>query len=92
MYMHIIEMTILRIFHIYNIDEKAWKLSPAYDLTYSNSIGGEHATMIDGNGRNPGIEDILRVAQNIQMDEKKAKSIAENIKEIVENELQEYIL
>ena len=78
--------------YIYNIDEKAWKLSPAYDLTYSNSIGGEHATMIDGNGRNPGIEDILRVAQNIQMDEKKAKSIAENIKEIVENELQEYIL
>ena len=48
--------------------------------------------MIDGNGRNPGIEDILRVAQNIQMDEKKAKSIAENIKEIVENEFQEYIL
>lgn len=29
--------------------------------------------MIDGNGRNPGIEDILRVAQNIQMDEKKQR-------------------
>ena len=77
--------------YIYNIDEKAWKLSPAYDLTYSNSIGGEHATMIDGNGRNPGIEDILRVAQNIQMDEKKAKAIAQDIREIVNDELGEYI-
>lgn len=47
--------------------------------------------MIDGNGRNPGIEDILRVAQNIQMDEKKAKAIAQDIREIVNDELGEYI-
>ena len=64
MYLHIIVMTILRIFlFIYNDNEKVWELSPAYDLTYSNSIGGEHATMVDGNGRNPGMKEILQVAE-----------------------------
>ena len=36
---------------IYNDNEKVWELSPAYDLTYSNSIGGEHATMVAGGQR-----------------------------------------
>ena len=28
----------------------------AYDLTYSSSLGGEHATTINGNGMNPGMQ------------------------------------
>ena len=36
-----------------------------YDLTYSSSIGGEHATCVNGNVWNPGIEDILAVARQI---------------------------
>ena len=39
--------------YLYDEDECSWKLSPAYDLTYSNSIGGEHATTVNGNGVNP---------------------------------------
>ena len=77
--------------YIYDTNNSVWKLSPAYDLTYSNSIGGEHATMVDGNGRNPGMKEILQVARNIQLDEKKAKSIASDIQEIVYNDLREYI-
>lgn len=76
---------------IYNDNEKVWELSPAYDLTYSNSIGGEHATMVDGNGRNPGMKEILQVAENIQLDSRRAKTIAENIYEIVANDLKDYI-
>lgn len=38
---------------LYNSSEKRWMLSPAYDLTYSNSLGGEHATTVNGNGINP---------------------------------------
>ena len=75
----------------YNDNEKVWELSPAYDLTYSNSIGGEHATMVDGNGRNPGMKEILQVAENIQLDSRRAKKIAENIYEIVANDLKDYI-
>ena len=29
-----------------------WKLSPAYDLTFSNGPGGEQSTMVMGEGRN----------------------------------------
>lgn len=31
----------------------AWRLSPAYDLTYSPGPGGEHYLDIEGEGRNP---------------------------------------
>ncbi len=66
------------------IYDKEWRLSPAYDLTYSNSIGGEHATTVSGNGRNPGMEEILQVANKIKLDAEKAKKIAREIQEIVE--------
>ena len=45
--------------YLYDDSEEKWILSTAYDLTYSYSIGGEHATCINGNGRNPGMTDIL---------------------------------
>ncbi len=64
-----------------------WQLSPAYDLTYSSSIGGEHATTVNGNGRNPGMEEILAVAEQIKFDTRRAKTIAEDIQEIVLTEL-----
>ncbi len=67
--------------------ENRWQLSPAYDLTYSHSLGGEHATMVHGNEKNPGMKDILAVAEEIKLDREKAKQIAEEIQEIVEEEL-----
>ncbi len=70
---------------------KEWKLSPAYDLTYSSSIGGEHATTINGNGSTPGMYDIMEVAKKVKMDEKKAQRIADEIREIVVEDLKEYI-
>lgn len=71
-------------------DDK-WQLSPAYDLTYSNSIGGEHATTVNGNGSNPGMEDLLAVAGQIKLDGKKAKRIAEEIGEIIFADLKQYL-
>lgn len=68
-----------------------WQLSPVYDLTYSNSIGGEHATCVNGNGSNPTLEDILEVAKNAKLDIKKAKATAEEIREIVYSDLKEYL-
>lgn len=72
-------------------DENRWKLSPAYDLTYSNSIGGEHATTVNGEGKNPEMEDLLEVAGQIGLDKKKAKNTAEEIREIVVTDLKEYL-
>lgn len=72
-------------------DGEKWHLSPAYDLTYSNSIGGEHATTVDGNGKDPGMEEILSVAKEIKLDQEKAKKWACNIRDCVYEELREYV-
>ena len=68
---------------MYREPEKKWVLSPAYDLTYSSSIGGEHATTVNGNGINPGMDDILAVAKKIGLNITKAKKTASDIKECV---------
>ena len=75
----------------YLYKDGTWELSPAYDLTYSNSIGGEHATAINGNGKNPNIKDVLAVAKNANMNEKKACMIAEEIESIVYQDLSYWI-
>lgn len=69
---------------LYNPEKKGWDLAPAYDLTYSYSIGGEHATTVNGNGYDPGMEDILEVAGRIGLNRRKAREIAEWIKKTVE--------
>ena len=69
--------------YLYLEEEDRFVLSPAYDLTYSYSLGGEHATTVHGNGTNPGMDDILAVADAIGIDRRKAKHIAKNIHECV---------
>ena len=76
---------------IYNEDLNKWELSPAYDLTYSYSINGEHATTINGNGINPGLNDILKVAEKIGLDKKKAEKIAIEIRETVRKDLEIFL-
>ena len=65
---------------LYDEKKKEWHLSPAYDLTYSSSFNGEHATTINGEGKNPTLENILVVAKNIGLKEKQAREIALYIK------------
>lgn len=77
----------------YLYEEKAqrWILSPSYDLTYSNSLGGEHATTVNGNGVNPEMEDILAVAEKTGLNVAKSRKTANEIKECVYEMLGEYI-
>lgn len=77
--------------YLYDEKQGMWYLSPAYDLTYSNSIGGEHATTVYGNGVNPGMKDILSVAKEIGIGKEKAERIAKNIQECVHERLGEYL-
>lgn len=73
--------------YLYVEQERRWVLSPAYDLTYSNSIGGEHATCVNGNGRNPDTKDLVEVGNMAGISESRARQIAEEVAEIVETEL-----
>ncbi len=48
----------------YRMDEQGlWKLSPAFDLTYSFGPGGEHATSVAGHGKNIKRAHLLQVAK-----------------------------
>ena len=40
-----------------------WRVSPAYDLTFSSGPGGEHCSLIMGKGKNPGIKQLLELAK-----------------------------
>ena len=77
--------------YMYKETEKRWVLSPAYDLTYSNSIGGEHATTVNGNGKNPTMEDILAVAKKNGLNITKAKRTVADIQECVSDMLGDYL-
>ena len=72
---------------LYDEQNHQWLLSPAYDLTYSNSIGGEHATTIDGEGKNPTMENILAVAHKNGIKKSRAIEIAYAVKETVQIQL-----
>jgi serine/threonine-protein kinase HipA len=64
-------------------DNNKWQLSPVYDLVYADGMGGEHATMIDGEGRNPSEENILSAAKKADLNDRLAKEIMNEVKEAV---------
>ena len=67
---------------LYDEDKNEWKLSPAYDLTYSSSINGEHATTVNENGKDPGKDDILEVARKANIPPDRAQEIYETVEQI----------
>ncbi len=42
-------------------DTGKWKLSPAYDLTFSSGPRGEQSTMVMGEGRNPTVTHLIKL-------------------------------
>jgi serine/threonine-protein kinase HipA len=55
-------------------EQGLWKLSPAFDLTYSFGPGGEHSTSVVGHGKDITREHLLRVAQKAGIASKKAQA------------------
>ena len=72
-------------------EETGWVLSPAYDLTYSNSQGGEHATCVNGEGKAPKLSDLLKVAEQAGLDAAYAKRRAKEIEEVVMTRLGKHL-
>ncbi len=58
-----------------------WHPSPAYDLTWSTTYFGEHTMTVDGNGRKPGMQELLAVGKAAGMAQKSCRMIAEEIRE-----------
>lgn len=76
---------------LYQEKTKSWRLSPAYDLTFSNTYYGEHTTTVDGNGKDPGLPELLAVGTGAGMGRKTCSKIAEEIRECVCEKLGEYL-
>ena len=64
-----------------------WELSPAYDLTYSTVFGNEHSTSANGNG-NPTMEDVMAIAREFGLADRRAASIAGDIRDATRDLLQ----
>ena len=76
---------------LYNEEEMKYRLSPAYDLTYSNTYFGEHTTSVDGNGKNPSELELLNVGLKSGMKKETCLNIISHIKEKVFEQLKEYL-
>ena len=57
-----------------------WKLSPAYDLTFSSGPRGEQSTMVMGEGRNPNTSHLLKLADEAKIKKDRATKIIEATK------------
>ncbi len=60
-----------------------WRFAPAYDLTFASGPGGEQSTMIMGEGRNPGANELVRLAEAASIEKKEAEEIIEKTRSVL---------
>jgi len=71
--------------HAYLMDaDGRWRLSPAYDLTFSAGPGGEHYLDIEGEGRHPTLSHARTLAQRHGLGEKVVGASIEEVRDAVE--------
>ena len=60
-------------------------------MTYSNTYYGEHTTMVNGNGKNPRIEDVIQVGKAAGLKKDWCEGTALKIRDVVNEHLKEYL-
>lgn len=58
-----------------------WVFAPAYDLVFSYGPGGEQSTLVMGEGKNPGVEHLLRLGKQHRI--KNTASIVDSVRAAV---------
>ncbi|MDD3251058.1 MAG: type II toxin-antitoxin system HipA family toxin [Lachnospiraceae bacterium] len=76
---------------LYDENNKKWKLSPAYDLTYSSTYYGEHTTSVAGNGKNPGETELIKVGTETGIPQSRCRVLMEQVRETVCRDLWNYM-
>jgi serine/threonine-protein kinase HipA len=66
---------------IYDESAMTWRLSPAYDLTYSPGMRGEHATTLNGKGRDITTDKLREFGVQIGLSKSLCRSITAKIRE-----------
>ncbi len=59
----------------------AWKISPAYDLTFSYGPGGEQSTVVMGEGKSPGIDHLQALGRRAEISDAKVEEILERTRD-----------
>ena len=77
--------------YLYDELQGSWKLSPAYDLTYSTTYYGEHTTSVDGCGADPGENELMNVGAGAGLAKKWCAEQIRLIGETVEKNLSKWI-
>jgi serine/threonine-protein kinase HipA len=60
-----------------------WSLSPAYDVTFSGGPGGEHTLDVAGEGKNPTVRHILKVAASVGLSSSFAKEAFGIVRDVI---------
>jgi serine/threonine-protein kinase HipA len=69
------------------VADDQWRLSPAFDLTFSFGPGGEHSTSIAGEGRLPTRDHLMRVAKVGGIKEKDAAASIKHWLEMLQTDM-----
>ena len=62
-----------------------WSFAPVYDLIFSHGPGGEHSCTIAGEGRNPAMKDVMKLAALSDIPSKDANSIINDVRGALSN-------
>ena len=77
--------------YVYDIDSKCYRLSSAYDMTYSNTYYMEHTTSINGKGKNILDSDLINVGLKAGLKIDYMENEIKNIKDVVNKLLNKYL-
>ena len=69
--------------YLYDEENSAWRLAPAYDLTTNPGMYGERATTVNGKGKDISLVDLCAIGIGAGIAERRARSIALDIQELV---------
>ena len=62
------------------MDEKGrWSLAPFYDFTYAEGPNGWQTLSVSGEGANPGVDDLRRLAKDVGLDRDESELILERV-------------
>jgi serine/threonine-protein kinase HipA len=64
-------------------DKGAWRVSPAYDLTFSSGPAGEHCSMIMNEGKNPTLSHLMKLAEIAGVKQQRALLIIDEVRSAV---------
>jgi serine/threonine-protein kinase HipA len=64
-------------------EQGVWKLSPAYDLTFSFGPNGEQSTMVMGEGKNPCTAHLVKLGLSANISQTTIDVIIEQTKEVL---------